>query len=293
MNFLFIDNLFNSDLPGIVINVFLHSLWQGAVFCVLAWLCLKSAKKWSAQARYNMLVFFLFAFISSIVFTIFSQLTVKLNILSHSSSSTTLSNPFVSDNPGIFQKIILWSHANASWVLLAWSLIFMFKLNQMVRNLMAIERLKQFGTLNVLPPWKERFDELRISVGIKTNVILNESSIISQPLVVGVLKPLVLVPVGFLNGLSPKEVEAILLHELAHVRRNDYLVNLLQNFIETIFFFNPFVYWLSALIRNEREHCCDAIAIQHSGSKKIFLDALLSVQQLVQLPPYALGVLGI
>ncbi|HYD89892.1 MAG TPA: M56 family metallopeptidase, partial [Flavobacterium sp.] len=137
-----------------------------------------------------------------------------------------------------------------------------------------------------------RFAELKAVLYIKKKVSLNESSLINQPMVIGFFKPVVLVPIGLLSGLPPKEVEAILLHELAHIRRNDYLINLLQSFLETIFFFNPFFYWLSSMIRNEREHCCDALAIKHTGSKKTFVQALLSFHEQATPSPYVMALMG-
>ena len=291
MKFLFIENFLNSDVPSIIINVFLHSLWQGAVLCVIAWLSMKSSQKWSVQARYNLLVFFLFAFAAGIFVTFIYQLTGSRELTANAAASVTPAVSSISETR-FFQSILQWFHWNATWIFLGWCIVFLFKANQIIRNLMAIERLRHFGAQEVTCSWKDRFNELRVSLGIKRRVILSESNLIRQPFVVGALKPLVLVPIGFLNGLDPKEVEAILLHELAHVRRNDYLVNLMQSLLETIFFFNPFVYWLSALVRNEREHCCDAIAIDHSGSKKTFINALLSVQERVQLAPYAMAFAG-
>jgi bla regulator protein BlaR1 len=99
------------------------------------------------------------------------------------------------------------------------------------------------------------------------------------PMVIGHLKPVILIPIGFINALSSEEVEAILVHELAHIRRRDYLVNLLQSFMEIVFFFNPAVIWISQLIKAERENCCDDIAIAQAGDKGSYIQALLSCQE--------------
>jgi hypothetical protein len=84
---------------------------------------------------------------------------------------------------------------------------------------------------------------------------------------------------GLLARLSAEQVEAILLHELAHIRRNDYLVNLFQCLVETLFFFNPAILWLSALIREEREYCCDDLAIEQTGSRKQYVETLISFKE--------------
>jgi beta-lactamase regulating signal transducer with metallopeptidase domain len=88
-----------------------------------------------------------------------------------------------------------------------------------------------------------------------------ESSAVSVPVMVGWIKPVVLLPAAALSGLTPTQVEALIAHELAHVRRHDYLVNLLQSVVETLLFYHPAVWWVSARVRAEREHCCDDLAV--------------------------------
>ena len=96
---------------------------------------------------------------------------------------------------------------------------------------------------------------------------------------IGFFKPLILVPMGLLTHLPADQLHAILLHELGHIRRQDYLVNLLQRFAETVFFFNPAVLWLFALLRRERECCCDDLVLLHTGNRKSYLDALVGFQE--------------
>jgi hypothetical protein len=95
----------------------------------------------------------------------------------------------------------------------------------------------------------------------------------------GVFKPVILIPLGLITHLPAQQVEAILWHELGHIKRKDYLVNLLQSFAETIFFFNPAILWISSLVREERENCCDDIALSGSENKAAFLEALVSFQE--------------
>jgi hypothetical protein len=98
--------------------------------------------------------------------------------------------------------------------------------------------------------------------------------------------------VGFINALTKDEVEAILAHELAHIRRRDYLVNLLQSFMEIVFFFNPAVLWISELIKAERENCCDDIAIACTNSKYGYIQALLSCQEYQPSPGLGMAMAG-
>jgi bla regulator protein blaR1 len=99
-------------------------------------------------------------------------------------------------------------------------------------------------------------------------------------------------PLSVLTNFSPAQVEAILRHELAHIRRNDYIVNMLQSIAEIIFFFNPSVWWISSLIRDEREHCCDDLAVNGNMNKRVFVEALLSFQEYQLAHSYAQGFAG-
>ena len=99
-----------------------------------------------------------------------------------------------------------------------------------------------------------------------------------MPTVVGWLRPAILLPVAALASLSPAQVEAILAHELAHIRRHDYAVNVLQTIAETLLFYHPAVWWLSKRIRAEREHCCDDIAVAVCGDPVSYAQALAELE---------------
>ena len=107
-----------------------------------------------------------------------------------------------------------------------------------------------------------------------------ESSLIEVPTVIGWLKPVVLLPASALAGLTPRQLEGILAHELAHIRRHDYLVNLLQTVVETLLFYHPAVWWLSRRIRIEREHCCDDLAVGLCGDPVTYAAALAEMEGL-------------
>lgn len=104
------------------------------------------------------------------------------------------------------------------------------------------------------------------------------------PMVIGCVKPIVLVPTSLLTGLSTRQIEALLVHELAHIRRHDYLVNLLQNVVETLFFYQPSLWWVSSQIRKEREHCCDDVASTACGNLLDYVHALTALEELRSVP---------
>jgi len=130
------------------------------------------------------------------------------------------------------------------------------------------------------PQWQDVLRELGAQIGVSQPVELLVSALVQVPTVVGWLRPVVLVPVGALGGLPAEHVEALLLHELAHIRRHDYLINILQSVAESLLFYHPAIWWVSRHIRAERELCCDDLAVSISG------DALRYAQALAQLESY-------
>ena len=103
---------------------------------------------------------------------------------------------------------------------------------------------------------------------------------VEVPTVIGWLRPVVLMPASALSGMGPQQLEAILAHELAHIRRHDYLVNLLQTLVETLLFYHPAVWWLSGRIRVERENCCDDLAVSLCGDPYTYAKALADLEEL-------------
>ena len=114
----------------------------------------------------------------------------------------------------------------------------------------------------VAADWRRRvFDPLAERFGVRRSLAVLESGDLTVPATFGWLRPVLLVPIGMTTGLTPAQVEHILAHELAHVRRHDYLINLVQTLIESLLFYHPAVWWLSRRMRIEREYCCDDLVI--------------------------------
>jgi GWxTD domain-containing protein len=144
---------------------------------------------------------------------------------------------------------------------------------------MAARRLRRTGVCLAPDHWRERLDRLRARVRLSRPVTLLESCLAEVPVVIGYVRPAILMPVGLLAGLPVGQVEAILLHELAHIRRHDYLVNLLQASVEGFLFYHPAVWWISGLIRAERENCCDDLVVDTNGNAHEYAAALATLEQ--------------
>jgi beta-lactamase regulating signal transducer with metallopeptidase domain len=129
-------------------------------------------------------------------------------------------------------------------------------------------------------------------LGIARAVRLLESAAVPVPAVIGWLRPAILVPASTLAGLTPRQLEAVLAHELAHVRRHDYLVNLLQTMVETLLFYHPAVWWVSSQVRRERENCCDDLAVAVCGDRLVYARALADLEGLRSSPHLAMAADG-
>ncbi|HND88200.1 MAG TPA: M56 family metallopeptidase, partial [Saprospiraceae bacterium] len=144
-----------------------------------------------------------------------------------------------------------------------------------------VRRLRHRGLMGVGAAWQQRFEVLAGRMGVSgTGVRLFESAWVRVPVTVGHLKPLVLLPIGLLTHLSPAEVEAVLAHELAHIARRDWLFNLLQGLIESLFYYHPAIWWMSGVARREREACCDEQAVGLCGNPIQYAKVLVRVQEL-------------
>ena len=143
-----------------------------------------------------------------------------------------------------------------------------------------VQRLKSHATVPAAAAVGDMAARLARRLHITRTVTFLESALVDVPTVIGWLRPVVLVPASALAGLSPSQLEAILAHELAHIRRHDYLVNLLQTLVETLLFYHPAVWWLSRRIRIEREHCCDDLAVSLCGDPVSYARALAELEEL-------------
>lgn len=166
------------------------------------------------------------------------------------------------------------------WLLALWLAGVMFLSLRFAGGLIMVRRLKRAGKSTALELWDEKFDGLRRRLRVSRAVRLCESALVEVPTVIGWLKPVILIPTSALTGLSPDQLEALLAHELAHIRRYDYLVNILQTAVETLLFYHPAVWWVSAQVRQEREHCCDDLAVAACGDVLTYARALTALEQM-------------
>lgn len=284
MNFLVNDSIITA-----VSWTLIHSLWLGLAAAILAGFTLLLTKKSTSAIRYNLLAGLSVVFLVTIGFIFYNEFETQTTVIQVDtliksqlgaeqvvSSSPTMIKEEVS---GPFSMVTSFISNYGSWIVLIWFVIFIFKCIRMTGDLRQVYRARNYQTNFPAEMWQKRVSELQVSLRIKRSVQLLESKLVTIPSVTGFFKPVILVPVGLLNNIPQDQVEAILLHELAHIRRSDYAVNLMQTFFEILFFFNPGVLWISSLLKDERENCCDDLAISITNNKKEFVNALISFQE--------------
>lgn len=166
------------------------------------------------------------------------------------------------------------------WLLALWFAGVLCLSLRFAGGLIMVQRLKRTETSSSVQLWQEKLASLSHRLRVSRPVRLCESALVEVPTVIGWLRPVILLPASALTGLSAEQLEALLAHELAHIRRHDYLVNLVQTSIETLFFYHPAVWWVSAQARQEREHCCDDLAVAACGDVLTYARALTALEHL-------------
>jgi bla regulator protein BlaR1 len=298
----FILLLFREDIVRALFWTLVHSLWQGLALAMLTGLVILLTRRSNPVLRYNMLLGLFCLFLAAAGTTFYLQLrgaesalkspALAPDRLSPAADTPILNNLFMASEQPLTGRLISYFNQKAGFIVAIWLIILFIRLLKVTVSLGTVTRLRYYRSSIPDAHWQERIKALAQRIGINKGVVLLESAIIQVPMMAGVFKPVILVPLGLLSQLPPQQVEAILLHELAHIRRKDYLVNLLQSVAGIIFFFNPAVLWISSLIREERENCCDDIAVGETRSKKEFIHALVSFQEYKQSAAYALAFPG-
>jgi beta-lactamase regulating signal transducer with metallopeptidase domain/thiol-disulfide isomerase/thioredoxin/protocatechuate 3,4-dioxygenase beta subunit len=163
------------------------------------------------------------------------------------------------------------------WIVLGWSLGVALVSLWNIGGWFAVQRLKTHGTDAVTGTIQDAAARIARQLGLKRRVRLLRSALVDTPLVIGALKPVILLPAALITELPAEQLEALLAHELAHVLRQDYIINLLQSVVETLLFYHPAVWWISSQVRKERENCCDDLAVNVICDRTVYVRALATV----------------
>ena len=176
--------------------------------------------------------------------------------------------------------VVLFANAHLSQVVLAWMTGVLLLSLRLLCGWIRAHRIATRDTVDATPDWQRTAKRLAEALRVRGAIRLLESAAVEVPTVIGWLRPVVLLPVATLSGLSADQMEMVLAHELAHIRRHDFFVNLTQAFAETLLFYHPAVWWISSRIRAEREHCCDDVAVSVTGNALLYARALTRLEEL-------------
>lgn len=277
----------------------IDSLWQGAIVMSLAFLGLWFMKKSKASLRHNFLLICILALpilgiysfsqrfesASSIVDTVSTNEEMISGITSMESSPESMltSLPVQSD---AFEWVEM-----IPWVGFIWAIGLVLILIRSAGAYLYLNRLKN-GAIDIVDDEIMRqFNKLKDGFDLKGQVMLKESTKISGPMVYGYFKPIILFPLGLIQGLSMDELEVILLHELAHLKRNDFLINIVINGLRAVYFYHPVFWWLQSQLDNEREFASDEMVMERKTDGLVLVRALTKAQEFSMLSP-SLGFAG-
>jgi bla regulator protein BlaR1 len=259
----------------------LHFIWQGAVLGALFFSAMTLMRSASANARYWVGMLCLGAMFGAAVATF--RICYDPGLVG---GIAGLGLPGVPSAGGVIGVTGVWEGIGQRvegwlpWAVLAWLAGVVLISASLMIDYLRIRRLSVHGVRPLQPEVQSVADRLVDSLRLQFAVRVLESGLVAVPMVIGWLRPVILVPSSAVMGLSPRQLELILSHELAHVRRLDYLFNLLQIAVETLLFYHPVVRAVSIRVRLERENCCDDLVVAQSGDSIAYARALTEVEGL-------------
>ncbi|MCF1751889.1 M48 family metalloprotease [Mariniradius sp. RY-2] len=261
-----------------------HAIWQVAGVGLLLWVTLLASRQKSAAFKYRLsisaLVLISMLALGTFIYSIpeAASTTADMNVLSVAIDKSTetkaeylLAAP--SDWMIVSKRIENWIPTLVQvWFLGA--MLFLVKLGTSLADIRNLRHKKHEPADHI---WQEILENQLRSLRLGSTVKLLKSIHIDMPMTYGVWKPVILIPAGLFFQLSPQQLEAIIAHELAHIKRHDYLVNLLQSFLEIVFFFHPIFWWINKIAKEQRENACDDLAIKMGIAPKDLAYGLANV----------------
>lgn len=255
-----------------------HSLWQGAIIYGLLFLIVISFPKLSSARKHNLAYAALCLIFVCFCITFFSIFKLPQANGTQQGAELQISAAYYEYLNNIPQNISSKAEQLFPYLVSIYGIGLLFQLFILLAGYQKMQQLKNSVHLAVPAAWNAAFEEMRGKLNLKQTIGFYLSEQVNVPLVLGYFKPIVLFPISLATQLDLKQVEAILIHELSHIRRNDYLLNLIKTGVETILFFNPFIWLSGRFINIEREHACDDLVVQLTGTPVTYAHALLKLE---------------
>jgi GWxTD domain-containing protein len=254
----------------------LHSLWQGAIISSALAVVLLATR--SPKIRYAAACTAMLAMLAAFSITLFDRAPTGPHGLPpiKAPSFPGWVVPAVIDAPRAWNPSLA---ATAPWLAPFWIMGVLIFYVRYTAGFLLLWRFRRRGVSSAAECWQQKLTTLSRQLRIWRPVMLLESCLAEAPMVIGHVRPLILMPVGLFSGLPSAQIEAILLHEVAHIRRHDFLVNALQNLVDGLLFYHPAAWWMSRVIRTEREKCCDDVVVEVIGDAHEYASALAALEQ--------------
>ena len=253
------------QLDHLIINLawtLIHFLWQGLLIGGALQLLLTCMQRRTSEERYGARCLALATLVLAPLLTFVSLQSSgqALDLLPLAKAQTA--------NPALAAGMLDTLSSALPWIVGAWFVGVCLLLLRLVGGCLQVSRMRRrLPGVALTREWQGRFNSLAREFGVRAHARVVHCASISAPTVIGWLKPVVLIPARLFTGFTDEQIVALFAHELAHVARRDYFVNIVQSIVEALLFYHPVVWWVSQGIREEREYCCDdrAVAATHDG----------------------------
>jgi beta-lactamase regulating signal transducer with metallopeptidase domain len=279
----------------------IHSLWQFLLLFIALKTILSFINKSNSSARYYISLSILMIGVFCSASTIYREFKVMQvqnpaeynvstpsSIIQVSPSGTTYQNVKTIIQPERLTTAFDIINQISPYLTLGWVIGIFICMFQMLKAGLSLHRLRKITT-DFSPKTFQKLNELLIKMDIRNMVRLTITDKVDEPFTFGSLKPLILLPASYVAQVPMEQLEMIIAHELAHIKRYDYLINLFQAIIDVVYFFNPFLKAISNLIREEREYCCDDMATNYLGGDRTLAIALTNLKLHTSYPRLALA----
>jgi beta-lactamase regulating signal transducer with metallopeptidase domain len=295
--------LFGSPLAQAIGWALLHLLWQGVLVAAILAASLALMQRQSAGARYLLSLGALIVLLALGTATAYrsydpaappapivvDNLSPAFEVapVADDARTTAATQPATLTWPERLASAAAYTRAHLPQIVFVWLAGVLLLSARLLGGWLRAHRIATRNAVDASPEWQRAAARLARALRLRQTVRLLESAAVEVPAVIGWLRPVVLLPMATIAGLSREQMEMILAHELAHIRRHDFFVNLLQAMVETLLFYHPAVWWISNRVRIERENCCDDVAVAVCGNPLLYARALTRLEELRIDPAYA------
>ncbi|MGH8107289.1 MAG: M56 family metallopeptidase, partial [Arenimonas sp.] len=266
---------FNHSFEAVLAQTLLHSLWQIAVLALLAAMLFGLLRRRSAALKHVIGMSILLLMIAAPVQTFLLLIAENANVgtTAHTEGVLPLLLPVMLNLPKISSST---SGLVLPWL---WFAGVIFMLLRLIGGWWMLRKLDHQTAIALPAIWQQRAESIRVALGIRRDVTIKLLKDMGLPCTARAWHPIVWLPVSILTQLTPDQIEALIAHELAHIRRLDWVWNSLQCVVEAVLFYHPAVWWLNRRIRQERENACDDLAVAVCGDAIVLAEALATLER--------------